>query len=143
MWVMVMFRFVVDDNNEVYNFIIDKLENGVYPNDLTLGIYDDNILIGGVLYSLVNDICYISFYAKDPKWATKKNLSFIFALPFNKFQSKIVKCCTSSKNKRVNKLLWGLKLRHEAHLRFGRLDGTDENVFSITEDELKQKRWYK
>lgn len=144
-----MFNFIKDENKEIYNWTITKLDGDkkqslYYPNDLTVGIFNGNILLCGVIYSIVNNVCYVTFHAESPKWATKENLSKIFEIPFLEFDNcKIVKCGTSAKNKKVNKLLWGLKLRHEGHLRFGRPDGTDENVFSITYDELKNKRWYK
>lgn len=144
---MDMCNIAVDDSGKIYDWIISGVYGDVkladsHPNDLTLGLFVDKLLIAGVIYHNVNDICYITFYAKNSKWSSKKNLSDIFSIPFEVFNSKIVKCSTSDKNKRVNKLLWGLKFRHEGHLRFGRPDGTDENVFSITEKELKQKRWY-
>lgn len=135
---------VYDKTGSIFNWIISKLNNKeLYKNDLTLGfIYDTNI-VGGVIYSIENKICYLSIYSETPKWCTKENLSKIFIIPFEDLGCKIVKCLTSARNKKINKLMFGLRLRHEGHLRFARADGSHENVFSITEKELKKKRWFK
>lgn len=133
-----------DTDGSVFNWIVKSLNNGeYYKNDLTIGIKYDNDLVTGIIYSVEDSITYLSIYATNPKWCTKENLSRIFELPFVKFNSKIVKCLTSHKNRRINRLLWGLGLREEGHLRFARADGTDEKVFSITLKELKKKEWYK
>ena len=132
---MVIFK----DDGKVFEWVKKSLDNGeYYKNDLTIGIKDDRIgLIAGIIYSVVDNITYISIYAENPKWCTASNLTKIFELPFKVFNSKIVKCITDSKNKKVNKLLWGLKLKEEGLLRFARSDGSHERVFSITEKELK------
>jgi hypothetical protein len=133
------------DKGEVYNWVINSLDEDLtgLPNDLTIGIFGCNMLLAGVIYTNVDNICYLTINAVSPKWCTRENLSKIFNIPFEAFGSKIVKCATSSKNKRVNKLLTGLKLREEGHLRCSRPDGSDEKVFSITQKELKRKEWYR
>jgi hypothetical protein len=140
---MVMF---VDKTGEVYNWVLSKACDGdieYTPNDLTIGIMCDKVLTAGVIYSNVGCITYLSIYADNARWCTKANLTRLFELPFDEFKSKIVKCNTSHKNKRINKLLYGLKLRDEGHLRYTRDDQSHLKVFSITEEELKTKRWYK
>ena len=136
---------IFKDDGRVYDWVVQKLDNGEsYRNDLTIGIRNDKLeLIAGIIYSVVGDITYLSIYATDPKWCSSSHLTKIFKLPFEVFESKIVKCITDSKNKKVNKLLWGLKLKEEGLLRFARANGSHERVFSLTEKELKTKRWYK
>ncbi len=133
-----------DKDGSVFNWVVKNLKNGeLYRNDLTIGIRCDNRLICGIIYTVEDKITYLSIFATSPKWCNRTNLSRIFELPFKVFKSKIVKCLTSHKNKRINKLLWGLKLTEEGHLRFARANGTHLKVFSVTEYELKKKRWYK
>ena len=134
-----------DKTGEVYKWVVDNCLNGDTEdtdNDLTLGIKCGNKLVAGVVYSNVGKITYLTIYAENPRWCTKANLTRLFEVPFKVFDSKIVKCCTSHKNKRINKLLWGLKLREEGHLRYTRRDSSHLKVFSMTYNELKQKRWY-
>ena len=137
---MEMFK---DNTGTIYNWVVSNLNNGEeYPNDLTLGIISGNIIIGGVIYSNVNEDTFISIYTESPKWCTRKNLSTLFMLPFELFCSKAVKCSTSDDNKRINKLLRGLNLREE-QTKNARADGSRLNLFSITKDKLKQERWFR
>ena len=132
-----------DIDGHVFEWVISKLNNGEeYSNDLTLGIKLDNILICGIVFSVSAHITYLSIYATNPAWCNRTNLTKIFGLPFDAFGSKAVKCLTSHKNRKINKLLWGLGLKEEGHLRYARADGSHQKVFSITQDELKKKEWY-
>ena len=129
-----------DENNEVFNWVVNNLKNGEdYKNDLTIAITLDNLVIAGVIYSLQNGICYLSIYSTSPKWASHLSKIFEIALNF----SPIVKCLTSSKNKKINKFLQGIGMVKEGVLRFERADGTHSVVWSLTEKELKKKRWFK
>lgn len=141
---------VEDKTGEVYKWVLSNL-NDIYipcaeeecPNDLTVGIMCGKVLIAGVIFSVVGCITYLTIYADNPRWCTRATMSRIFELPFNRFNSKIVKCTTSHKNKQANKFLWGLKLRDEGHLRYTRDDSSHLKIFSMTQDELKEKWWYK
>jgi hypothetical protein len=131
-----------DNTGGVYNWVVKSLNNNEdYPNDLTIGIVYDNIIIAGVIYSVVGDETYISIYATSPKWITKKTASTILELPFKAFNSKKVICATSASNKRINKLLRGLNLKEEKTKNY-RKDGSNLYLFSITQDELNKERWY-
>lgn len=134
-----------DKTDKTFNWVLDNLKDKEhYINDLTLAIKNDiNELVAGVIYSRDRDITYLTIYAANPSWCTRKNLSTIFKIPFEVFDSKIVKCVTSHKNKKVNRLLWGLKLKEEGHIRFDRVDGSHSKIFSLTKKELKTKKWYK
>ena len=133
-----------DESGKIFEWVVDNLKDDEkYKNDLTLGIKCGiKGLVGGIIYSVSDDICYLSIYTTSPKWCTKENLSKIFKIPFEALDCKIVKCLVSNKNKKINKLLWGLKLKEEGLLRYHRQDGSHERVFSLTYDELKKKRWY-
>ena len=137
-------EIIKDVDGSIYSWVVENLDNGEdYKNDLTVGIKVGNVYVCGIIYSTDKYATYLSIYATDPKWCTPNNLSRIFELPFKVFKTKIVKCLTSHKNKRINKLLWGLKLKEEGHLRFARADGTHLKIFSLTKKELEEKGWYK
>jgi len=139
-----MYR-IVEDNGELYNWIKDSDDNyETLPNDLTIGLFNGKVLLAGVVYSVTcKNICYITIKTASPKWCTKANLSRLFELPFEVFKVKVVKCATSHKNKRINRLLTKRKLREEGYLRYSRPDGSHERVFSLTLKELKNKEWYR
>ena len=136
---------LVKGSNQDCQYICKSLGMDKIKNDLTIMIKsDNNELIAGIIYTYVNKICYLSLYAKSPKWCSRLILSRLFLIPFIKFKDcKIVKCGTSHNNKRINKLLRGLNLREEGYIRFARDDGSHEIIFSMTEKELKNKRWFK
>lgn len=135
---------VVDKDNKIYDWIIRKLDNQHnYPNTLTMGILIDGVIIGGVIYSVVNHICYLSIYTEDSRWCQKNRIKDILSLPFKHLGVKVIKCLTDSRNKPANKLMWGLKLKEEGLLRYARPNGSHERVFSLTENELKKRNWYR
>lgn len=132
-----------DNTGKIYNWVVSSLNNGeCYPNDLTLGIFSDNILIGGVIYSVIDKDVYLSIYTTTPKWSSRKILTVLFDIPFNIFKAKKVMCLTSVKNDRINKLLKGLGLTQERKST-DRKEKTKGLVFSITKDKLNKQRWYK
>ena len=134
-----------DKTGEVYEFVTKNLKykEGI-KNDLTIGIKCSNKgLVAGLIYSIDNNVTYLTIYAINPRWCSKKILTKIFTIPFGVFKTKSIKLLTSHKNKKVNKLLWGLKLREEGYLRFARPeDGSHLRVFAIEEKELVNKWWY-
>ena len=134
-----------DKTGEVYDFVMTGLNEGniEIPNSLTIGIHCGKVLVAGVIYSVVGKICYMTIYTTTPKWCTKASLSRLFELPFGCFDIKITKAAVSHKNKGTCKFLRRLKMREEGYLRYARLDGSHDVVFSLTEKELKEKRWYK
>jgi hypothetical protein len=134
-----------DETGEVYDWVTKNLDNGeTYNNSLTIGIKcAKQGLIAGLIYEVDNSVAYLSIYTISPRWCSKKNLSKICDLAFKGLRVKSLKCLTSHKNKKINKLLWGLKFREEGHLRFARANGTHLKVFAIEEKELKNKWWYK
>ncbi len=134
---------IYKDNGDIYNMVTKELKMEGLQNDLTIGLFNGKILLAGMVCSVVGKICYLTFYATSPKWCTKESLSRLFELPFKEFDIKIVKCATSHKNKKINRLLTKRKLREEGHLRYSRPDGSHEKVFSLTLKELKNKEWYK
>lgn len=132
-----------DKTGEIYNWVVSSLNNGeCYPNDLTLGLFSDNILIGGVIYSKIDDDVFLSIYTTSPKWCSRKVLSVLFDIPFSIFNAEKAKCAVSIDNKSINKLLKGLGL-HEEHLKRARYDGSLGKLFSIDKNNLINKRWYK
>ncbi|QDP49732.1 MAG: hypothetical protein Unbinned6284contig1004_1 [Prokaryotic dsDNA virus sp.] len=132
-----------DDTGKIYNWVVSSLDNGEeYPNDLTLGLLHGNIIIGGVIYSKVNEDVFLSIYTTSPKWCSKKTLSILFDIPFSIFDAKKAKCAVSKDNKSINKLLKGLGLQQE-HLKRARADGSLGKLFSIDKNNLIKKRWFK
>lgn len=132
-----------DDTGVVYNWVVNNLNNGEsYPNNLTVGIIHDNIIIAGIIYSKVEDECFMSIYAESPRWCSRKTLSTLFITPFEVFNSKIVKCATSQDNKRINKFLKGLGFDKE-ETNDARSDGSRLILYSIDRDELYKKRWFR
>jgi len=133
-----------DTTGEIYNSVVNGLrEKLTIPNDLTVGVFSGKVFLAGVIYSVVDKVCYMTINTTNPKWCTRANLSRLFEMPFDLFDIKIVKAVTSHKNKKANWFLRRLKLREEGYLRCSRADGTHEVVFSLTLEELKEKEWYK
>lgn len=131
-----------DKTGKIYNWVVSSLDNGEdYPNDLTLGLIHDNIIVGGVIYSKVDEDVFLSIYTTSPKWCSKKTLSILFDIPFSIFNADKAKCAVSINNKPINKLLKGLGL-HEEHLKRARCDGSLGKLFSIDKDNLINKRWF-
>lgn len=131
-----------DSDNTVYNWVSQNLldESSYIKNDLTLAIKINQTIVAGVIFSFLGNVCYLSIYASSPLWCNRQNLSKIFDIALAK--AKIVKCCVSHKNIKINRLLLGLNLHREGLLRFARQNGSHEIVYSITKAELRKKRWY-
>lgn len=133
-------EIVKDNHNRVYDWVVEKT-GIISPNHLTIAVRDDNIIVAGVIYAKVNNVVYMTMYSESPQWCVPGIITGIIEIGLG--LGLIVKVCTSYNNHRANKLLWGLGFHKEAFLRFGRPNGEHELVWSITEKELKQKRWYR
>jgi RimJ/RimL family protein N-acetyltransferase len=132
-----------DTDNEVYKWVVSGLNNGeIYTNDKTIAILSNDIVIAGVIFSIDNNICWLSIFTSSPKWSTRKVLNQIMDMAFG-FDVKIVKCSVSGENKKIINFLERLGWWQEGCLRYGRADGSDEIVYSLTNEEWKVKRWYK
>lgn len=132
-----------DNTGKIYDWVVGSLDNGEhYPNDLTLGVFNDNILIAGIIYSVVDEDVFLSIYSTSPRWCSKKTLSLLFYIPFDMFSAKKVKCAVSNKNVRINKLLNGLGFIKDDG-RAKRVDGSHLVIYSIDNKMLKNKEWFK
>lgn len=134
-----------DADGNVYKWALDGLSQTEgalqIPNHLTIAVRDSGVIYAGIIFSVIGDICWLTIYAESPRWCQKGILSGIFEIALG--LGKIAKCGTGHKNKRINKLLWGLGLHREGMLRYSRPNGQHEIIWSITAKELKKKRWYK
>lgn len=132
---------IYEDRDEVvFNWVIENLNNNeLYKNNLTLSIVYDNMVIAGIIYSIKNKICYLSIFSVNPKWVY--DISKIFKRAFE-FDVKKVICRTSENNDKINRLLSGLGLNRRL-AKVARLDGSRCISWSITQEELIKKRWFK
>lgn len=132
-----------DNTGDIYNWVVSSLDNDeLYPNDLTLGIFNDNILIAGIIYSVIDKEVFLSIYSTTPKWCSRKTLSILFDIPFSILSAELVKCAVSNKNVKINKLLKGLGFIKDDG-RAKRKDGSHLVIYSIDNKMLNNKEWFK
>jgi hypothetical protein len=134
-----------DLDGRVYRLVCENLARAEgdcrVANSLTLGFLDGEKIIGGIIYTMVGKMCFLTIWAENPKWCSRTNLARIFGLGFAG-GAAVIKCATDYSNRRVNKLLRGLGFRREGILRFARDNGHDEIVWGLTETEMKSQKWF-
>lgn len=108
-----------------------------------VGVLRGTELIAGVVFhnwSPESGTIEVSAAATSPKWATRKNLTELFAYPFEGIGCRLVIARTSEANKRVRKL-WLAFGATEHILPDLRAEGVGECVLILTKDAWQKSRF--
>lgn len=136
-------RVLCDDTGAVLNWVAHGLGDDVqdYIPSLALGIWQDDLLIGGVL---INDItpqrnCWLTIYTESPKWATRKVLKYVFSVVFITIGAQRCSVFVSKSNNKSHDFCQRLGFQDEGLLREYRENGEDCYVMGMLKQECK---WY-
>lgn len=136
-------RVSCDDTGAVINWVAHGLNDDVrdYIPCLALGIWQDDLLIGGVL---INDItpernCWLTIYTESPNWATRKVLKYVFSVVFVTIGAKRCSVFVSKSNEKSHDFCQRLGFKDEGLLREYRENGEDCYVMGMLKQECK---WY-
>ena len=136
-------QVLCDDTGAVVNWVAHGLGDNVreYIPCLSLGIWNDKTLIGGVL---INDIrphrdCWLTIYTESPRWATRKILRYIFTVVFVTIGAKRCSVFVSESNKKSHDFCQRLGFKDEGILREYRDNGENCYVMGMLKQECK---WY-
>ena len=136
-------QVLCDDTGAVLNWVAHGLGDMVreYIPCLTLGIWQDGTLIGGVLFTDIrpNRDCWLTIYTESPRWATKNVLKHIFNTVFLTIGAKRCSVLVSESNKKSYDLCQRLGFKDEGLLREYRENGENCYVMGMLKQECK---WY-
>ena len=136
-------QVLCDDTGAVVNWVAHGLGDNVreYIPCLSLGIWQDGTLIGGVLFTDIRPSrdCWLTIYTESPRWATKNVLKHIFNTVFLTIGAKRCSVLVSESNKKSYDLCQRLGFKDEGLLREYRENGENCYVMGMLKQECK---WY-
>jgi RimJ/RimL family protein N-acetyltransferase len=126
-----------DTDGSIYEWIKTGLKDGdEFHNDLTIGIYFDRKLIGGITFSIYSKFnVYLTIYTEDKSWCCRKIINFVYEYCFTVLCSKKITCIADKSNRKIRKLLTKLGFRLEGVIKYGRLNGRPAFVFGLCYDD--------
>ena len=134
-------RVSCDDTGAVINWVAHGLNDDVrdYIPSLALGIWQDDMLIGGIL---INDItpqrnCWLTIYTESPRWATRNILKYVFTVVYVTIGAKRCSVFVSKSNNKSHDFCQRLGFKDEGLLREYRENGDDCYVMGMLKQECK------
>lgn len=134
-------RVLCDDTGAVLNWVAHGLNDDVrdYIPSLALGIWQDDMLIGGIL---INDItpqrnCWLTIYTESPRWATRNILKYVFTVVYVTIGAKRCSVFVSKSNNKSHDFCQRLGFKDEGLLREYRENGEDCYVMGMLKQECK------
>lgn len=132
-------RVLCKDDGSVINFVAKGLGDDVrdYIPAIELGIYIDNKLIGGALFTDIRPQreCWLTMFTTSPRWATKRVLKQIFTVAFIVTGAKRCSVLVSESNTRCHNACQRLGFKDEGFLREYRDNGENCYVMGMLKKE--------
>lgn len=133
-------EFVFGMDETVEAFVAGELGERECANHpyTAIGLEDKGELIAGCVYKNYkgHDIEMV-FAAKNPKWASRRNIATFFAYPFHQLGCVTVSALVGRHNKRSRKLMRGLGFVEEGKKRKG-FDGVrDLMIYGMVQKECR------
>lgn len=136
-----MVTFKVDTDSSLTKWVCEGLketDEWVRAN-VTLGIYDKNCLIAGVIYHDIraSQDCWITIYSTNKRWCSRRSLRLIFGFAFNQLKCRRINALVDTDNRSSIRLLKGVGFRKEGLLRQFRENEKDCYIFGLLKSDCK------
>ena len=132
-----------DSNGKIYKWVVDGIKDkDPIQNDLTIGIYYDNVLVAGIIFTFFSKFnAYISAYSEDKKWCSRRVINFLYDYLFDELNFKKLTCIAAKNNKKAKKFLTKLGFRLEGVIKYGRLNGTSAFIFGLCSKDKNRNKF--
>ena len=140
-----MTQIVFGQDQRVGKFVAEGLYgiDGVedFGKFVTIGIARDNKLLAGAVFNntrVHNGIPFdmnISFYAKNPAWATRSNMVAILTYPFDQMKLKRITAVVRKSNTKVKKLISTLGFQYEGKARLAWDGANDAYIYGMIKED--------